>query len=52
MIMLGAFIRVTNLVSFNRIIKSLPEILGAKKARLLKVNKEALQQGFDYVEEK
>lgn len=51
MIMLGAFIRVTNLVSFKRVIKNLPELLGAKKARLLKINQEALQQGYEYVKE-
>jgi 2-oxoglutarate ferredoxin oxidoreductase subunit gamma len=49
MIMLGAFIKVSNLVSFPRILKNLPTLLGAKKARLLKLNQEALEQGFDYV---
>jgi 2-oxoglutarate ferredoxin oxidoreductase subunit gamma len=49
MIMLGAFIKVSNLVSFPRIVKNLPTLLGAKKARLLKLNHEALEQGFNYV---
>jgi 2-oxoglutarate ferredoxin oxidoreductase subunit gamma len=51
MIMLGAFIRVSNLISFERILKNLPEILGAGKSRLLKTNQEALQIGFTYVKE-
>ena len=51
MIMLGFFIRISSLISFDRLIKNLPEILGAKKARLLNVNKQALQLGFDYVKE-
>lgn len=48
MIMLGAFIRVSKLVSFKRVIKHLPELLGAKKTQLLKINSEALKQGFEY----
>ena len=52
MIMLGAFIRISNLISFDRLIKNLPEILGAGKARLLKINTEAFQTGFNYLEEK
>lgn len=51
MIMLGAFIRVSNLISFERILKNLPELLGKGKAPLLKANKQALQVGFDYVKE-
>jgi len=51
MIMLGAFIRISNLISFDRLIKNLPEILGAGKARLLKINTKAFQTGFNYLEE-
>ena len=49
MIMLGSFIKVSNLVSYPRILKNLPTLLGAKKARLLTLNQEALEQGFNYV---
>ena len=49
MVMLGAFIRISNLISFDLLIKNLPEILGPGKARLLKINKEAFQVGFNYV---
>ncbi len=51
MVMLGSFIRISNLISFDRLIKNLPEILGAEKARLLNINKQAFQLGFDYVKE-
>lgn len=51
MIMLGSFVRISNLISFERLLKNLPEILGAGKARLLNINKQALQLGFDYVKE-
>ena len=51
MVMLGAFIRISNLISFDHLIKNLPEILGAGKARLLKINKEAFGVGFNYVKE-
>ena len=51
MIMLGTFIRICNLISFERLLKNLPEILGAGKARLLKVNQEAFQVGYNYLGE-
>lgn len=49
MIMLGAFIRISNLISFDLIQKNLLEILGAAKARLLEINKAAIQTGFNYL---
>ena len=51
MVMLGAFIRISNLISFDLLIKNLSEILGHGKARLLKINKEAFGVGFNYVKE-
>jgi len=51
MIMLGAFVRVSNLISFDKLLKNLPELLGKGKAHMLKTNKEALRVGFDYVKE-
>jgi 2-oxoglutarate ferredoxin oxidoreductase subunit gamma len=48
MVMLGAFIRISNLISFDLLQKNLSEILGAGKARLLKINEEAFQVGFNY----
>ncbi len=48
MIMLGAFVRVSNLISFDRMLKNLPELLGAARSRLLKINEEAFQLGYNY----
>jgi len=43
---------VSNIVSFPHLLKHLPEILGEGKARLLKINREALETGFNYVKVK
>ena len=51
MVMLGAFIKVSNLVSFQLMLKNLPEILGEGKAKLIKINKEALEAGYNYIKE-
>ncbi|MCU0822569.1 MAG: 2-oxoacid:acceptor oxidoreductase family protein [Spirochaetes bacterium] len=51
MILLGAFIKVSNLISLDKLLKNLPEILGASKAKLIKVNEEALKCGFNFVKE-
>lgn len=51
MIMLGAFVSISNLVSFNKTYKNLPDILGAGKARLLKINEKAFKTGFSHVED-
>lgn len=51
MVILGAFIRISNLISIDLLIENLPEILGAGKAKLLKINKEAILSGFEYLKE-
>ena len=51
MIMLGALIKASNIISFELMIKSLSEILGEGKSKLIKLNKEALELGFNYVKE-
>ncbi len=51
MIMLGAFIAVSSLLSFDRMLKHLPDILGAGKAKLLKANQEAFERGYHFIEE-
>jgi 2-oxoglutarate ferredoxin oxidoreductase subunit gamma len=51
MIMLGAFIKASNIVSFDFLMKHMAEILGEGKSKLTKINKEALQMGFDYIKE-
>lgn len=49
MVMLGAFIRVSHLISLPLLLKNIQEILGAGKSRLWKINKEALERGFNCV---
>jgi 2-oxoglutarate ferredoxin oxidoreductase subunit gamma len=51
MIMLGAFIRASDIISFDFVIKHLSEILGEGKSKLIKMNKEALDIGFNYINE-
>jgi len=51
MVMLGAFIKASNLVSLPLMLKNLPEILGEGKAKLIKTNKEALETGYNYIKE-
>jgi 2-oxoglutarate ferredoxin oxidoreductase subunit gamma len=51
MIMLGAFIRASDIVSFEFMVKHLSEILGEGKSKLTKLNREALETGFNYVKE-
>ena len=51
MVMLGALIRVSNIVSFERLLKNLSEVLGEGKSRLTKLNRSALERGFNYVKE-
>ncbi|HNT44309.1 MAG TPA: 2-oxoacid:acceptor oxidoreductase family protein [Syntrophorhabdaceae bacterium] len=51
MIMLGALIRASNIISFDAMIKNLAELLGEGKSKLIKLNREALERGFNYVKE-
>ncbi len=51
MIMLGAFIKVSNLVSLPLMLKNLPEILGEGRAKLIKINREALETGYHFIKE-
>ena len=50
MIILGVFVRVSNITPFPLLLKNLPAILGKKRSRLLKINKEALELGFNYLQ--
>jgi 2-oxoglutarate ferredoxin oxidoreductase subunit gamma len=49
MVILGSFIKVSRLVSFETIMEHLREILGEGKTRLLKLNKDALIKGYNYL---
>jgi len=51
MIMLGAFIKASNIISFDIMLKNLSEILGEGKAKLIKLNRQALELGFNYIKE-
>ncbi len=51
MVMLGALIRVSDIVSFEFLLKHLSEILGEGKSRMTQLNKSALERGFDFVKE-
>ncbi len=47
MIMLGAFIRKTGLVSISNVLEALRFTLGAKK-KLIEINEKALEAGYDF----
>ncbi len=51
MVILGAFIRISNLISLKLLLKNLPDILGPGKLRLLEINKKAFQAGYNYIKE-
>jgi 2-oxoglutarate ferredoxin oxidoreductase subunit gamma len=51
MIMLGALVKASSIVSFDFLQEHLAEVLGEGKSKLLKINTEALKVGFDYVKE-
>ncbi|MBC8529832.1 2-oxoacid:acceptor oxidoreductase family protein [Christensenellaceae bacterium NSJ-44] len=45
MIMLGAFIEATGIVSIDSVIEALKKVLGERKAHLIPLNREALERG-------
>jgi 2-oxoglutarate ferredoxin oxidoreductase subunit gamma len=51
MIMMGAFIKASNIVSFEFLLKNLSDILGEGKSKLTKLNRSALEKGFEWVKE-
>ena len=51
MIMLGALVRASTMISYDAMVKNLTEILGEGKAKLLKLNREALAVGFNYTKD-
>ncbi|OPY71119.1 MAG: Pyruvate synthase subunit PorC [Syntrophorhabdaceae bacterium PtaU1.Bin034] len=51
MVMLGALIKVSDMISFDFLLNNLSEVLGEGKSKLTKLNKAALERGFDYVKE-
>lgn len=49
MVMLGAYIELSNIVSVESLIESLTEVLGVDKKKFIPINKEALQRGAEAV---
>ncbi|MBP8625815.1 MAG: 2-oxoacid:acceptor oxidoreductase family protein [Syntrophorhabdales bacterium] len=49
MIMLGAFIRASNIISFDFLVEHLSEILGEGKSKLIKLNRDALELGYNFI---
>lgn len=51
MIMLGALVRASGMISYEAMLKNLDAILGGGKAKLVKLNREALTVGYNYARE-
>lgn len=49
MVMLGAFIKASDIIPFDFMVKHLTEILGEGKAKLIKLNRDALECGHNFV---
>jgi 2-oxoglutarate ferredoxin oxidoreductase subunit gamma len=49
MVMLGALIKTSDIVAFDVMLANLAAILGEGKTKLIKLNREALQVGYNYV---
>jgi 2-oxoglutarate ferredoxin oxidoreductase subunit gamma len=51
MIMLGALVRASSMISYDAMVANLAEILGKGRAKLLELNKRALTLGHDYTKD-
>jgi 2-oxoglutarate ferredoxin oxidoreductase subunit gamma len=51
MIMLGALVRASSMISYSAMVENLAEILGKGRAKLLELNKRALAVGYDYTKD-
>lgn len=51
MIMLGALVRASSMISYDSMVENLAEILGKGRAKLLEMNKKALAVGYDYAKD-
>ncbi len=49
MVMLGAYIKKTDIVTPDSVINSLKEVLGPSKAHLIPINEEALKKGAEFI---
>ena len=48
MVMLGALTKITKLVKINTLINALPEVISARNISLLKINSNALSEGYNF----
>jgi 2-oxoglutarate ferredoxin oxidoreductase subunit gamma len=51
MIMLGALVRASSMISYETMVENLAEILGKGRAKLLELNTRALAMGYDYTKD-
>lgn len=51
MVILGAYLRATNVVSIDSILEGFTKVFGEKKANLIPINKQALEKGAEIIEE-
>jgi 2-oxoglutarate ferredoxin oxidoreductase subunit gamma len=51
MIMLGALVRASSMISYETMLENLEIILGEGKSKLVKLNRQALTVGFNYAKE-
>lgn len=51
MIMLGALVRASSMISYDDMVENLAEILGRGRAKLLEMNQKALAVGYDYTKD-
>jgi len=51
MIMLGALIRASHMISYEQMLENLEQILGAGKAKLIELNRQALALGYNHNQE-
>jgi len=52
MVMMGAFIAVTKQIKLRTVYETLEEKLTGAKAKFIPINKEAIEQGIKYIEQK
>jgi 2-oxoglutarate ferredoxin oxidoreductase subunit gamma len=52
MVMVGGLIRASNMISYDAMLENLAAILGEGKAKLLKLNREALAVGYNYAKDR
>jgi 2-oxoglutarate ferredoxin oxidoreductase subunit gamma len=52
MVMLGGLLRASNMISYDAMLENLAGILGESKAKLLKLNREALAIGYNYAKDR